>query len=357
MRGKLPQTCSLAIVMTEAAIHDAIKASLVLSVKAVEKSCGFGNDLWFDYVNAFSHKEDGFASVTRDPARYSAAFLGDFLQYAGQKCKDSEAVASFISRKRLKVERPSRTAESFRTRDSTPVEAVWIVVGEEVLGGAALACPCREVALPSEVIHHSGVAVAMVLSSIASGLVTRRLGVTLKHPLQYGCIHFEGKFVQWPKKHDQKACHDRIDNLNHSFRAFGVDGRATRSVSGGTVRSNLHPGLTHFVGVGVTTGGTRPCFQIEPNQYLKHLAMEQKNVLYDGSMVEHLVQARRGYPNGISTWDAKQGSCVVTDVLQYHNLNDSSTLVLVLSPRGVLLEIPCTFERADPQDIWATSRT
>ena len=57
-----------------------------------------------------------------------------------------------------------RSVESFADSAEMYMENLWIVVGESVLHGArSLSCKCREVALPSDLVHHSGVAVATLL--------------------------------------------------------------------------------------------------------------------------------------------------------------------------------------------------
>ena len=182
--------------------------------------------------------------------------------------------------------------------------------------------------------------------------MSHRLRVRLASSHVFGCIHFEGKFSQWPRSRTQLAFHDRIDNLNHCLRAWGVDARATREALGSSIRSNLHPRLQHFVGVGVGGNGVMPCFHIDPDRWLASLVSRRTKVLYDGLLVQELYEARHGLDNGISTWCARRDRCVVSDVLQYYKLDVSTSLVLVLSPDGVVLEPPSGTERKEPGDIW-----
>ena len=166
-----------------------------------------------------------------------------------------------------------------------------------------------------------------------------------------GCIHFEGGWKQFPRSSDQAAFHGRLDNLNNVLRAFGVDARATRSSLGHAVRSNLHPRLRHFVGVGVGGNADRPCFHISPDRFLD--CIRRTKVLHDGLLVEMLHSARAGVSNGIQTWSAERNSCVLHDVLRYYDKRGSSTLCLVLSPSGVSLVPPSSYERREPEDIFA----
>ena len=116
------------------------------------------------YCHAHAPADAAYKTIVKDPARYSVAFLGDFLQHVSKKCKDEAAIEEFTCRKFVKVERFKRNVDSFADGALMYVENLWIVVGESVLhGSATLACQCREVALPSDLVHHSGVAVAMLL--------------------------------------------------------------------------------------------------------------------------------------------------------------------------------------------------
>ena len=334
-------------------IHSIVYIELVTCVKAVVRGHAFTKDAWFNFCHEHAPGDVEHGNATLDPFAYSAAFLGDFLQYVSVLCKDEDAIEQFTDRKAGKVRRVVREVSSFPDSAVREVENVWIVVGESVLYGAKpLACQCQEVRLPSDLVHHSGVAVAMLLGCISSGVVSHRLRIRLASSFCFGCLHFEGKFSQWPLSRTQLAFHDRIDNLNHVLRAWGVDAKATRQALGLPVRSNLHPRLQHFVGVGVGGRDEMPCFHIDPDRLLASLVKRGKMALYDGLMVQELYEASYGRDNGIATWFAERDSCVLSDVLQYYNLDNSTTLVLVLSPRGILLEPPTGTERKQPGDIW-----
>ena len=95
-----------------------------------------------------------------------------------------------------------------------------------------------------------------------------------------------------------------------------------------------------------------PSFHIAPDIFLEFLVDNGKKVLYDGLLVEMLYAAKTGLDNGISTWWSERDTCVVSDVLQYYDQDRSSTLVLVLSPGGVMLTPPSSYERREPDDIW-----
>ena len=333
--------------------HSIVYNELAITVKAVVRGHAFTKDAWLNFCHENAPGDVEYGNATLDPYAYSAAFLGDFLQYVSVLCKDEDAIEQFTYRKAAKVRRVVRDVSSFPDSAVREVENVWIVVGESVLYGAnALACQCEEVRLPSDLVHHSGVAVAMLLGCISSGVVSHRLRIRLADSYHFGCLHFEGKFSAWPLSRTQLAYHDRIDNLNHVLRAWGVDAKATRQALGLPVRSNLHPRLQHFVGVGVGGRGKMPCFHIDPDRLISSLVKRGQMALYDGLMVQELYEARHGRKNGIETWSAQRDSCVLSDVLQYYNLDISTTLVLVLSPGGILLEPPSGTERKQPGDIW-----
>ena len=336
-------------------IRIAVHSALVTSVKKVVGAHDFAKDAWFNYLHANAPVDAWHNTVIKDPARYSVGFLGDFLQHASTVCKDEAAIHEFTSRKVAKVERVKRTEDSFSRNDEMWVENLWIVVGEGVLHGAAnLACQCREVALPSELVHHSGTAVAMLLGCISAGTLAHRLRIQLAPSFKFGCIHFEGKFSQWPSTPTQQAYLDRIDNINNCLRAWGVDARATRIALGQYIRSNLHPGLQHFVGVGVGGYGDMPCFHLDPDRFLHSLVQRGKKVLHDGLLVGELYAARTGQDNGIYTWSARRDTCVLSDVLRHYSQDSSTTLVVVLSPSGVVLHPPSSSDRREPCDIWCS---
>ena len=151
-------------------IHTAVHGALVLSVKEVVRAHVFAKDAWFNFCHDHAPRDVEHGKVVLDPVRYSVAFLGDFLQYVSVLCKDDVAIEEFSDRKSAKVRRIARDISSFPDSAVREVDNVWIVVGESVLHGAkSLAAQCREVALPSELVHHSGVAVAMLLACISNG--------------------------------------------------------------------------------------------------------------------------------------------------------------------------------------------
>lgn len=340
--------------MSSASSYDplpAIQAALVVAVKEVEKAHDFGKDVWFDFCHNKAPKNDRYQSVSRDPATYSVGFLGDFLQHVSKVCKDEDSIREFSTRKYRKVDRGPGFGGLAAVKE---VDRLWIVVGESVLSGASgLAVQHREVALVSDYVYHSGVAVAMLLGCLGSGIVQQRLRIRLSDSYTIGCIHFEGGLWQFPRTSDQGAYHGRLDNLNNVLRAFGVDAKATRSSLGRAVRSNLHPKLTHFVGVGAGSYGDLPCFHISPDRFLNVLSSRGTKALHDGLLVKMLHDARTGVNNGIEAWYAPRDRCVLSDVLRYYGEDRPSTLCLVLSPEGVPLQPSPACEARALDDIFA----
>ena len=336
-----------------AQVREDVRAAFVKSVKLVLAANPFVYNEWLNFLHANTPANVHFQNVDKDPALYSACLLGDFLQIVGTKCDDESAVGNFKNRKRKNGARHLQPAHVFVQSNDPCVQFICILVGDAVLQGMQnLSCNFREVALPTGYVHHSGVAVAMLISNIATGILAQSLGVKLASSLTFGCIHFEGKFSSFPNYPTEKPHVQRIDNINLCLRAWGVDAGATRSISGKAVRSNLHPGLRHFVGVGSGAQGPKPCFHIEPDSFLNSLAIQGKKVLHDAAMVEQLYLAQRYY-NGISLWSTPEDSCAVEDFLEYYGLNLASTLILVLSPLGVPLQPPSGYARRQPHNIYA----
>ena len=339
--------------MSRASFQDiptAIHAALVVSVKAVTRSDEFGKDTWFRFCHENAPTNLQHQSVSRDPEKYSVGFLGDFLRHVAKQCTDDAAISEFCTRKRRKVDRGAGFVVPAVVKE---VDKLWIVVGESVLFGASgLAEQCREVSLPSEYVHHSGTAVAILLGCLSSGIVEQRLRIRLSESFTLGCLHFEGGWKQFPRSSDQAAYHGRLDNLNNVLRAFGVDAKATRRSLGYGVRSNLHPRLRHFVGVGGGSHAEHPCFHISPDTFLDFMVSCRTKVLHDRLLVQMLHKARAGEVNGIETWYAKRNSCVLRDVLHHYDEPGASSLCLVLSPSGVALQPPTSCERREPDDIF-----
>ena len=138
------------------------------------------------------------------------------------------------------------------------------------------------------------------------------------------------------------------------MRAWGVDAAATRNAMGTSVRSNLHPRLQHFVGIGVGASNQIPCFHLDPEPFLQSLTQSRKKVLFDGRLVEALYAATIGELNGITTWFANPGECTVSEILRWCDQDDPNTLVLVLTPSGTVLDPPSCYDRAEPSNIWVS---
>jgi len=105
------------------------------------------------------------------------------------------------------------------------------------------------------------------------------------------------------------------------------------------------------VGIGVGGHGRMPCFHLDPDRFLQSIMQRFNKTLYDIPLLQELHGARQGLDNGITTWNAERETCVLKDVLQYYGQSSSSTLVLVLSPSGVLLTPTSLAERRETDDI------
>ena len=75
------------------------------------------------------------------------------------------------------------------------VHDVVILVGNDVLhkGGGYM---CDEVALPSDLVHHSGTAVSMLLHAANTKELQSVLNVSLVETYSMSCLHFEGGFFR-----------------------------------------------------------------------------------------------------------------------------------------------------------------
>ena len=81
-------------------------------------------------------------------------------------------------------------------------------------------------------------------------IVDNCLNVKIVKEARYNCLHCEGKFTKLPYTETQSPHEQRVDNINNCFRAWGVDAKATTATMNSAVRSNIHPGLQHFVAFG-----------------------------------------------------------------------------------------------------------
>ena len=153
------------MVFTDAfSIGQKVNAAFVIAVKEVMRAHTFLQDVWYNYCHEHAPADFQYNTVTRDPARYSVGFLGDFLQHVANKCQDEDALQEFSRRKHMKVDRLQRHVSSFQDDTVRHIDSLWFVVGESVLHGTSnMACSCVEVALPSDLMHHSGSAVATLI--------------------------------------------------------------------------------------------------------------------------------------------------------------------------------------------------
>ena len=185
----------------------------------------------------------------------------------------------------------------------------------------------------------------------------RCLNVNILKEAHFSCLHCEGKFTELLHKETQSPYIGRVDNINNCFRAWGVDAKATTATMNSAVRSNIHPGLQHFVAVGATKRGYRQCFHIDPGVYLPYLAQWQRKVLHDALLVEELCRAQEGVKNGITLWSQRATPTAIADILKHYDVHKPQSLVLVLSPNGALLTRGTSYARGSPNDIrWESAK-
>ena len=86
-------------------IEKEVHSALVSCVKEVQRANRYSEDVWFNYCHVHAPAVGAYNYISKDPARYSHIFLGDFLQHISKKCKDEDAIQEFSCRKFVKVER------------------------------------------------------------------------------------------------------------------------------------------------------------------------------------------------------------------------------------------------------------
>ena len=249
-------------------IRSCLRAELVENVKNIQSSCRFGDNLWLGYVAQFGRiklHEQKYHNVTRNPEEYNDVFLANFLPYVASRAKRlslKEPYAPSKKRRCVRVEKPA----------DVQIKDLVLLVGSEVLEGTA-GVRVQHVALPTQFILHSNVAVGMMLQAFASGQLEGLSQVTFAESCNITCIHFEGDFWNFPKSSSADAHVNRLDNINAVLRQFGVDMHATYTVTGERVRTNFNPMLSNFIAVGQYTPKGRCCFHIDPTLFAASLAV------------------------------------------------------------------------------------
>ena len=198
-----------------------------------------------------------------------------------------------------------------------------------------------------------GSAVSRLLYCIDSNLVMRLLGFETTKNFEICCIHSEGQFKTSPHKNDKPHI-NRVDNMNNVLRAFGMDAHATRACkynryARGLFDMRLKDYIMIAAGADLKDG--IPCFHLDPKKWSKHLADANRKCLVDETLKNALAA---GMPEaGITQWQDR-GPDVVFNVLEHYGYHNKNTLVLRLSPEGILLssEKLC---RRQPHDIFKHS--
>ena len=145
-------------------IRSCLRAELIESVKRLQRSCRYGDNLWLDYVAHFGRiklHELKYHNLTRNPEEYNDVFLANFLPYVASRAKRlslKEPYAPSIKRRCVRIEKQA----DVRIKD------LVLLVGSEVLEGTD-GVRVQHVALPTQNILHSNVAVGMILQAFFSG--------------------------------------------------------------------------------------------------------------------------------------------------------------------------------------------
>ena len=198
---------------------------------------------------------------------------------------------------------PKTVLQPAAKRGKFVTDEVWIIAGDDALmpdfvnefrsasARSDLHWQVRCVRLPTDLVLHTGVAIAQVLFAIDAGLLKFGSACRLH------CAVSECALRRWPTT-SQRVHELRLDNINSSLRAFGVDGQNTRRAAGSCQREFLlRSSLGSFVMLGDQVQG-----DIEADVYKRRLTKIGKRALTDENLAEELTVARsytpRRAPNG-----------------------------------------------------------
>ena len=318
-----------------------IHAVLVQAVRDLQKVDEFIDDMWVTYChNRNDEPEWNNGHLSRDPARYSRSFLGKFLQHAALHCNNSEIYDEYVDRRSAKRQRLEPRYQELELR-GVEVHRIWICVGQAELdewhGQQSISSSYHQVRvkLGTTSVVHSGSAVAMFVHCLDCGLFSKRLGCRLEPFVKLNCLHYEGKFDMYPRAGESPHI-NRMDNVNNVMRAFGVDAGSTQRIFGNYEGRFLDPRLEHFVAVGTRKYGVRPCFDIDPGQFIKHLTQERTKVLQDANFVKQVVDGNTK-ENGVNRWTLATHCDVMNELMCYYAHDDPCTVVVHLHPKGTAL--------------------
>ena len=322
-----------------------VHAILVKAVREIQGTNEFMGDMWITYChnwNPFPSYNDGY--LPHDPQHYPTSFLGQFMQHAAKHYNKRKTFEEYIKRRTAKKPRLDPRYLELELL-GVYVKRIWICVGQAELdeGRQSIGGNYHEVRvrLGTSSVVHSGTAVSMFMHCLDANLFSLRLGCKLATDVQLNCLHFEGKFDNYPRPGDSPHL-NRMDNVNNVFRCFGVDAGSTKRMFGKTGRF-LDRRLEHFVAVGTGTKyRPRPCFDIEPGPFIEYLTKKRTKVLQDTLFVKQVSNEDRK-PNGVNRWRLPIDRDVVNEMVTYYGHNDPSTVVVHLHPEGTSLIVDDTY--------------
>jgi hypothetical protein len=221
---------------------------------------------------------------------------------------------------------------------------VWLIAGDEALHpgflrslekkSEELGWVVDRVKLPVNVVVHTGVALAQVLFCMDAGACN----INTAPDFDLHCIVSECCLKKWPVS-NQAAFKNRLDNINHCLRAFGVDGGSTRALENDksmqiSGEALIRSSLNRFMIL-----GDGPIGVIKIPVYRRRLQWLQKRALADDNLVEEIVYAGLQSPdearNGIQLW-TDRGNEIEAMYKQIATTSGTgaNVLLLVLDPSG-----------------------
>ena len=141
-------------------------------------------------------------------------FLSRFLRQLGEKAFTQSDMKALQTRKEEGYARGEPLQKKLRRQ---PIyDCICFLVGDTLLHRnfsqdmKAVDVDVRMVALPADVITHSGVALASVLAAVESGLLAQVLDIRLSREMTYHVVHCEGQFHGFPIWDD--LCHIAVSD-------------------------------------------------------------------------------------------------------------------------------------------------
>ena len=181
------------------------------------------------------------------------------------------------------------------------------------------------VKLPTDLVVHTGVAICQMLFALDAGMFPRAERVHT--------VVSEVNLRSWPKS-SGSVHRQRLDNINSSLRAFGVDGQSTRLVNKGanTGEFLLRSMLGSFVFIGDGLMG-----DLDADLYRKRLTKLKKRALTDENFAEEMVFAAlygpERAPNGMRLQKQAGLSKLMEHMVEVSG-NGSNVTLVVLAPDG-----------------------